>query len=123
MKKIFVLCLMFWSVLTITAVEANSSPATKDDIQLIIQQMDKRFEQVDKRFEQMEKRFEFFQALLLAMLAATIGTPFLVERYHNKRDDTDKGLLRDLDRFMVAMREAANHDDKIKEILKSAKLL
>jgi len=37
---------------------ASPQPATKDDIKMLIHQMDKRFEQVDKRFEQVDKRFE-----------------------------------------------------------------
>jgi len=32
--------------------------ATKEDLRLLIEMMDKRFEAVDKRFEAMEKRFE-----------------------------------------------------------------
>lgn len=37
---------------------AKADPATKGDIELLIHQIDKRFEQVDKRFEQIDKRFE-----------------------------------------------------------------
>ena len=32
--------------------------ATKDDIKMVIEMMDKRFEAVDKRFEAVDKRFE-----------------------------------------------------------------
>ena len=40
---------------------ASSENATKDDIKMLIHQMDKRFEQVDKRFEQVDKRLELMQ--------------------------------------------------------------
>ena len=40
---------------------ASPQPATKDDIKMLIHQMDKRFEQVDKRFEQVDKRLEMIQ--------------------------------------------------------------
>ena len=40
---------------------ASSDNATKDDIKMLIHQMDKRFEQVDKRFEQVDKRLDLFQ--------------------------------------------------------------
>ncbi len=35
-----------------------SNVATKDDIKMLIELMEKRFEIIDKRFEAMEKRFE-----------------------------------------------------------------
>ena len=38
--------------------EIKAEQATKSDIAMVLEQMDKRFEQMDKRFEQMEKRFE-----------------------------------------------------------------
>jgi TolA-binding protein len=40
---------------------ATPQNATKDDIKMLIHQMDKRFEQVDKRFEQVDKRLELMQ--------------------------------------------------------------
>jgi len=40
---------------------ASSDNATKDDIKMLIHQMDKRFEQVDKRFDQVDKRLDMFQ--------------------------------------------------------------
>ena len=49
-------------IVILTSSNIFAAPATKDDIKMLIQQMDKRFEDVDKRFEmmqhQMDKRFE-----------------------------------------------------------------
>ena len=49
--------LLFFIVL-FTSSNIFAAPATKDDIKMLIQQMDKRFEAVDKRFEAVDKRFE-----------------------------------------------------------------
>ncbi|QJR21230.1 hypothetical protein BREVNS_0480 [Brevinematales bacterium NS] len=38
--------------------EIKAEQATKSDIAMVLEQMDKRFEQMEKRFEQMDKRFE-----------------------------------------------------------------
>ena len=59
----YTLCFLIFSLF------AYAQPATKEDIKLVLEQMDKRFtamqhnidkrfEQVDKRFEQVDKRFE-----------------------------------------------------------------
>jgi len=129
-----------------------AEPATKEDIRLLIEQMDKRFdavqtqmdrrfdamqaqmdkrfeqmerrfEQVDKRFEQMNDRFEFIQALMLALFAASVGTPFLVERYRQQRGHEDETLLRGVDRLLAVMRDAAQHEPRLKDLLVSARLI
>jgi L-ribulose-5-phosphate 3-epimerase UlaE len=138
---------IFLSLFTIQLYPASmaaTEPATKGDIRMLMEliqgeqrvaemrfqqiekrfeQVDKRFEQVDKRFEQVDKRFEFIQTLLLALFVASLGSPFLVERYRQRRDDHERKVIRGMDRMITAMREAANYDDKIKEILSSARLL
>ena len=45
-------------ILILTSSNIFAAPATKDDIKMLIQQMDKRFEDVDKRFEDVNRRFE-----------------------------------------------------------------
>ena len=40
---------------------ASPENATKDDVKMLIHQMDKRFEQVDKRFEQVDKQLEIMR--------------------------------------------------------------
>lgn len=78
----------------------SSRPTTDDDIARVLREMDKRFElvekrfeqidkrfeQIDKRFEQIDKRFEFIQSLLIALLIAVVGSPFLVEYFARRRD-------------------------------------
>jgi len=41
--------------------------ATKEDLRLLIEMMDKRFEAVDKRFESVDKRFESLEKRLTFM--------------------------------------------------------
>ena len=45
-------------ILLLTNSSIFAAPATKDDIKMLIQQMDKRFEDVNRRFEDMNRRFE-----------------------------------------------------------------
>ncbi|MDP2751727.1 MAG: hypothetical protein Q8O31_03870 [Rhodocyclaceae bacterium] len=124
MKKIVAAALatacLLWTAPPVLAAE---EPATKEDIRLLITQMDRQFEQMDKRFEQIDKRFEFIQALLLALFAASVGVPFLIERQRQQRSQSDIDLLRGLDRLLTAMREAAVHEPRFKELLTSARLL
>ena len=49
--------ILFFIVL-FTSSSVFAAPATKDDIKMLIQQMDKRFEDVNRRFEDMNSRFE-----------------------------------------------------------------
>jgi len=48
----YILLVIFFSTLSF------SSPATKDDIKMMIHYMDKRFDAVDKRFDDVNKRFD-----------------------------------------------------------------
>ena len=61
MKKIILSILLLFSLVC----AKDNDVATKDDIRMLSEQMDKRFEQIqhymDKRFEQMDKRFEQMQ--------------------------------------------------------------
>ena len=45
-------------ILLLTNSSIFAAPATKDDIKMLIQQMDKRFEDVNRRFEDVNRRFE-----------------------------------------------------------------
>ena len=44
-----------------------------------------RFDGFENRFDQMDKRFNFLELLLLALFAATIGTPVIIEARREKR--------------------------------------
>ncbi len=111
-------------------------PATKDDIKLILGQMDKRFEQIDKRFEQVDRRFEqvnrrfeqmeermsFMQGLLYVILTAALGAPFLAEHHARRRDDFLKEEHDRMNRLVFALRSLAKDDPKIKEALELAEV-
>ncbi|MEK7845937.1 MAG: hypothetical protein AAB257_03130 [Nitrospinota bacterium] len=89
------------------------------DMQTLREDMNKRFEQVDKRFEQVDKRFEFIQILLVALFAASIGSPFLSRWLDKRREDN----ILELERLLIALKEYARQDEKMKEIFRNAKLL
>ena len=59
--------------------------ATKEDIKMLMQMMDKRFEEllhyVDKRFEDMNKRFTFLQWLIVVLLTVYTGIITFVTTY------------------------------------------
>lgn len=117
------------------AAEGADAPATKEDIRMLVEQMDKRFEQaerrfeqidkrfeqVERRFEQIDKRFEFIQMLLIALFTASIGMPLWIER--QRRSEADAHFPREFDRLLTAMREAAVHNPQFKEVLSAARLL
>ena len=101
------------------------------DLQL---QVDQRFEQVDQRFKdlqlQMEQRFEqvqeqirFIHQILVALLVMTLGSPFLVEFLRSRRERREQETLEQVRRLFVAMREEAAHDERLRHMLESAKLL
>ncbi|MBI5749249.1 MAG: hypothetical protein HZA00_09000 [Nitrospinae bacterium] len=77
------------------------------------------FNYVEKRLEQVDKRFEFIQMLLVAVFVASIGSPFLSRWLDRKREDN----ILELERLLIALKEYARQDEKMKEIFRNAKLL
>jgi septal ring factor EnvC (AmiA/AmiB activator) len=66
------------------------------EVEIRFEMIDKRFEMIDKRFEEMlvymNKRFDdignrlnFLEILFVALLAATIGTPIIIEVRREKK--------------------------------------
>ena len=53
--------ILFITISLLITLNASPQNATKDDIKMLIHQMDKRFEQVDKRFEQSDKQLEMMK--------------------------------------------------------------
>jgi chaperonin cofactor prefoldin len=109
---------------------ANENLATKDDIKLIIEQMDKRFEQVDKRFEQIDRRFEqtdkridFMQNILYLVLGASIGSPFVAEYLSRRKDKEFQEEHERVSKIIFALKNIAKDDPKIKESLQIAGIL
>lgn len=110
-----------------------AEPATKDDIKLILEQMDKRFEQADKRFEQIDKRFEQVDKrfdLLMLIIALWIPIAFgivlyILQRIYKNEDRifslSRSGISEDTAPYiLVKIFEHTNQSQRkrIKEILK-----
>jgi len=140
MKKLF-LAVMFFGF---SALWANESPATKDDIKMVLEQMDKRFEQVDKRLEQIDKRFEqvdkrfeqvdkrfeqvdkridFMQSILYLVLGASIGSPFVAEYFARRKDKEFQEEHDKVAKIIFALKNIAKDDAKIRESLQVAGIL
>lgn len=92
------------------------------------EQVDKRFEQVDRRFEQVDKRLEFLQNLLVALLVILLGTTIysiLGKSKERRPDDTLKmhEVIEREERLEKIVREMVNKDDDLKKRLRTAGLL
>lgn len=120
MKKIVFAVLFAFCANTFAA---NESPATKDDIKLLIEQMDKRFEQIDKRFEQMDKRIDFLQSILYIVLGASIGAPFVAEYLARRKDKEFQEEHERVTKIIFALKDIAKDNPKIKESLQTAGIL
>ena len=142
MKKIVLLCLFLLSF----AYAKGSDAATKDDIRVLSEQMDKRFEQMqhhmDKRFEDMQhymnKRFEDmndkFNMLLTVMLFG-FGIVISVVGFYIKKiyhiESEIKAIAYDIQnshnkKYFRALVETverlAKEDEGFRDILKEYKL-
>lgn len=92
------------------------------------EQVDKRFEQVDKRFEQVDKRFEFLQSLLVALLVILVGTTIysILGRHKERRSDDNSKIHEAIEReerLEKIIREIVNRDEDLKKKLRTAGLL
>ena len=56
-----------------TQIFSNSNVATKDDIKMLINYTDKRFEDMNKRFEDMNKRFEDMITMFISCFSIFAG--------------------------------------------------
>ena len=127
MKAVFAfLAFLFFA----SNVFANNEPATKDDIKLLIGQMDKRFEQMDKRFEQIDKRFEqvdkrldFMQSLIYALMGLVFASPFIAIYLRDKKEAEDRKITDNRKGVLFVLREMAQNDEKLSKSLKAAGLL
>lgn len=129
----------FLSLLSFSYLQAE--PATKEDIKIILDQMDKRFEQVDKRFEQVDKRFEqidkrfeqvdkrFDQLMWIIALWIPIAFGivfYILRRIHAQEDRVydivrDRFEIRETPEVLIHMLEKANPNQRkrIRELIKS----
>ena len=116
-------------------------PASKDDIRLLIEQMDKRFEAVDKRFEAVDKRFDIMQAnmdkrfeavdkrfetvfnLMYILMGLVFASPFIAIYLRDKKEAEDKKNFDIVKGMLFALREFAQDNEKIAKSLRAANLL
>lgn len=85
MKAVFFACL--FSLFPLFAIEYTQKDR---DILLGIRA---KMHEIDKRFEQIDKRLDFQQNILIIMLAALIGSPFLVEYLARRRETLERQTL------------------------------
>ena len=110
---------------------ASDNYATKDDIKILIHQMDKRFEQVDKRFEQVDSRFEESHQLSMTIIYIIIALfGFIVWDRRGMMSATKKEMIKEfepelvkkadkniLDKVIAIIEEMAKKDKEIEHML------
>ena len=110
---------------------ASPQNATKDDIKILVHQIDKRFEQVDKRFEQVDKRFEEMHQLsmtIIYIIVALFG--FIIWDRRSMMNITKKEVIKELepellkkadknmlDKVVAIIHDMAKKDKDIESIL------
>ena len=99
-----------------SGLHASGEPATKDDIKLLIEQMDKRFEQVDKRLD-------FMQSLIYALMGLIFASPFIAIYLRDKKEAEDRKITDNMKGVLFVLREMAQNDEKLSKSLKAAGLL
>ena len=128
MKKILLILLFITSL-----VKADNSEQILAEIKQLRIDMNKRFEQVDKRFEsmqsgmdkrfeQVDKRLDFMQNILFALMGLIFASPFIAIYLRDKREEKDRILLDQVRGLMVALRELAQDDPKVRRSLDVAGL-
>lgn len=105
-----------------TALFASEQDVLRE-IRHLREDMNKRFEQVDKRFEQVDKRFEFIQAILIALITLSIGTPVALEYFARRRSQQDERNREEVRKVIFALREIAEKDPKVDRASRHAGLL
>jgi Skp family chaperone for outer membrane proteins len=127
MKK-FLLIFLIAPFFAFAATPENA--ATKDDIKIILEQMDKRFEQVDRRFEQIDKRFEqidkrldFMQNLIYALMGLIFASPFIAIYLRDKKESEERKNFDTLKATLFVLREMAQDDEKMAKRMKAAGIL
>jgi septal ring factor EnvC (AmiA/AmiB activator) len=99
------------------------------EVKIRFEMIDKRFEMIDKRFEDllayMNKRFDdvgnrlnFLEILFVALLAATIGTPIIIEVRREKKMKQMISESQDIQKLIETFRELAKKDESVHDVLK-----
>lgn len=98
-NKFVFIVISFWVMFLFHSITSANEPSNQQIIEkmemfqkinntkfeLVLQQIRQLRQDMDKRFEQVDKRFEFIQQIILALLALTVGTPFVVEMWKSRR--------------------------------------
>ena len=117
----YILCLLVFALFI------HAEPATKNDIKLVLEQMDKRFTlmqyNMDKRFEQVDKRFDTIFSILYILMGLIFASPFIVIYLRDKKDAEDKKNFDALQGILFTLRGFAQENEKIAKSLKAANLL
>ncbi len=108
--------LVFIFSLSLFANEVPQNVATKDDIKILIEQMDKRFEQIDRRLD-------FMQNLLYALMGLIFASPFIAIYLRDKKESEDKKNFDQLKATLFVLREMAQDDEKMEKRMKAAGIL
>jgi hypothetical protein len=140
-----VLILMLMMVGFTTAAWAKEVPYTLEDRDRLIrvearlyeidkrfEQIDKRFEQIDKRFEQIDKRFDdmftylwILAGIFTTLTGSTIGFAIwdrrsMIRPFEFKIKELEQGKI---DRLISSLRDIAQIDKNVADILKKHNLL
>ena len=90
--------------------------------ELMQSNIDKRFEQVDKRFEQVDKRFDTVFNILYILMGLVFASPFIAIYLRDKKEAEDRKIFDQVRGLMVALRELAQDDPKVRRSLDVAGL-
>jgi len=130
-----------------TNIFAKEIPFTLEDrdrlikIETKLNEIDKRFEQIDKRFEQIDKRFEQMQTTIWMLIVVFIGITgvtigfalwdrrTMIRPFETKVKQIDERIqiqeieIGKVQKLILALRELANVDGKVKDVLAKFNLL
>ena len=87
-----------------------------------IEQNAKKIDLVDSRIDNVEKRLDFMQNIIYIILAAVFGLPLYLDARKSREEKMITKTKEDLSGIMVALRELAQDDPKVRRSLDVAGL-
>ena len=130
MIKRLSLCLVLIFVFVSPNIGVSEDRFTQKDRELLIElkvkmgEIDKRFEQIDKRFEQMMDFLKILTGLFGGLIVTLIGFVLWDRRTLLKEAKREAAEYIDKDSVAIKiLREYAAQDDKMREVLKSFRML
>ena len=92
------------------------------EVKIRFEMIDKRFEDLlaymNKRFDDVGNRLNFLEILFVALLAATIGTPIIIEVRREKKMKQMISESQDIQKLIETFRELAKKDESVHDVLK-----